>query len=705
MIALALLASSAARAVAWTEAGNATRRLAAKAECVDDDAFKASTAYLGYTCERLKKKPQPRRSELCSISTDEAGRTAAAACPKACGVCEYEAFMRGKLKIALPLPPPATRKHAREFRHAWTDLLTVRYPIARTIVAVDVAVQPELLDKRYDAIFVQSTDAAAAAAWKAKGISLVVPPTATVLPFAERASDVVVADASSPRFASLDDDRFRKWLVELTRVLADDGPLVLLHLGDRAKIVSKWLSSKQRNVDVCHEMDQTSSEGQPYDCGKDEKDRFACVALKAILRPVAGFRNVFERLRAPPELLGACCIHAKYAKKACPRRCTRFSASHPKLPTIADATRQALVLREAPVGRLRFWNVKRLVASYDRSWATSYERRHPTMWHQIYVGDHGFLPDKREWPLALEQLVSKGDVASILDAGAGACSLDAHFRKTGVRSKLRVASFGFYDCSMARVASERGSLVIDWSWVDPLPFCDTCTFDVVFQAEGIHHTTPKNFMTYRPELCRRDPNATSSGREMAKHWDFKSSAAPALSEKQLAYKARRRRDSRRPAAAPRRANTTGATSEDGRRRLLWKKRKVATPRPTSAPKLHLHSLNARERHAAMHVLNAPLQLTRQERQDRRVEGGLACAHTLWKLSFDNLGKHVACGGYLYVTDSIGRIFDSRRRGAPRCWPEFGARWAKAHGWTHVQKQEGADQCGTHYPFLFLKKEC
>ena len=42
MIALALLASSAARAVAWTEAGNATRRLAAKAECVDDDAFKAS---------------------------------------------------------------------------------------------------------------------------------------------------------------------------------------------------------------------------------------------------------------------------------------------------------------------------------------------------------------------------------------------------------------------------------------------------------------------------------------------------------------------------------------------------------------------------------------------------------------------------------------------------------------------------------------
>ena len=78
---------------------------------------------------------------------------------------------------------------------------------------------------------------------------------------------------------------------------------------------------------------------------------------------------------------------------------------------------------------------------------------------------------------ALEALVRSGKVKSILDAGAGTCSLDAHLRKHGLRSRVRLVAFGFYDCSMARVASERGSLIFDWSWLDRLLYCAVSALD------------------------------------------------------------------------------------------------------------------------------------------------------------------------------------------------------------------------------------
>ena len=79
----------------------------------------------------------------------------------------------------------------------------------------------------------------------------------------------------------------------------------------------------------------------------------------------------------------------------------------------------------------------------------------------------------------------------------------------------------------------------------------------------------------------------------------------------------------------------------------------------------------------------------------------ACALKLWQVAFDNLGRHVKCGGVLFITDLLGDVFTGD---GPRCWPEFGRRWMVENGFEHVRRQTG-DPCGNHYPFLFLRRKC
>jgi hypothetical protein len=79
----------------------------------------------------------------------------------------------------------------------------------------------------------------------------------------------------------------------------------------------------------------------------------------------------------------------------------------------------------------------------------------------------------------------------------------------------------------------------------------------------------------------------------------------------------------------------------------------------------------------------------------------ACALKLWRVAFDNLGRHVKCGGVLFITDLLGDVFTGS---GPRCWPEFGRRWMVENGFEHVRRQTG-DPCGNHYPFLFLRRKC
>ena len=65
--------------------------------------------------------------------------------------------------------------------------------------------------------------------------------TATrALPFAERAADIVVADLSAPRATGATVIELRKYLIELTRVLAEDGPLVLLK--SEGLNLERWIS-------------------------------------------------------------------------------------------------------------------------------------------------------------------------------------------------------------------------------------------------------------------------------------------------------------------------------------------------------------------------------------------------------------------------------------------------------------------------------
>ena len=66
-----------------------------------------------------------------------------------------------------------------------------------------------------------------------------------------------------------------------------------------------------------------------------------------------------------------------------------------------------------------------------------------------------------------------------------------------------------------------------------------------------------------------------------------------------------------------------------------------------------------------------------------------------------LGRHVKCGGVLFITDLLGDVFTGD---GPRCWPEFGRRWMVENGFEHVRRQTG-DPCGNHYPFLFLRRKC
>mmetsp|Transcript_9767 Transcript_9767/g.28777 ORF Transcript_9767/g.28777 Transcript_9767/m.28777 type:complete len:180 (-) Transcript_9767:26-565(-) len=179
---------------------------------------------------------------------------------------------------------------------------------------------------------------------------------------------------------------------------------------------------------------------------------------------------------------------------------------------------------------------------------------------------------------------------------------------------------------MARVASERGSLIFDWSWLDPLPFCQKCTFDVVFQAEGIHHTVPRKTADRLDEFC---PKA--------------------------------------------------------QRRLTVRNR------------FELKQQLAR-RHKNM--FNEHQKQTAAERK-AALQAPDACALKLWRVAFDNLGRHVKCGGVLFITDLLGDVFTGS---GPRCWPEFGRRWMVENGFEHVRRQTG-DPCGNHYPFLFLRRKC
>ena len=73
------------------------------ATCDDSQTFKSRLGDV--SCKVLRKTSEPRRSELCGSAINWQGKAAAAACPKACRVCQYHEFVNGSLSLAPPARP------------------------------------------------------------------------------------------------------------------------------------------------------------------------------------------------------------------------------------------------------------------------------------------------------------------------------------------------------------------------------------------------------------------------------------------------------------------------------------------------------------------------------------------------------------------------------------------------------------------------
>jgi len=94
---------------------------------------------------------------------------------------------------------------------------------------------------------------------------------------------------------------------------------------------------------------------------------------------------------------------------------------------------------------------------------------------------------------------------SLLDAGAGTCSVYGELLRANVEGKMAYAAFGGYNPDYLRYCGERGVISFDHDWTNELPFCKNCAFDLIVQLEGLHHTECKGSGTgCRPLLTTFD---------------------------------------------------------------------------------------------------------------------------------------------------------------------------------------------------------
>ena len=139
------------------------------------------------------------------------------------------------------------------------------------------------------------------------------------------------------------------------------------------------------------------------------------------------------------------------------------------------------------IQRLRLWSRSNVLKTQrDKiQWTDRYHENHPDA-YKAYIGPE---PEK-EWR-HLGQLWRSGKlkhVKRLLDAGSGTCTLEGGLRRMKLLSRLSVyLAFGVYDCSMLRVCAERGAVAFQHNWLNPLPICANCKFDLIFQSGGVHH--------------------------------------------------------------------------------------------------------------------------------------------------------------------------------------------------------------------------
>ena len=78
--------------------------------------------------------------------------------------------------------------------------------------------------------------------------------------------------------------------------------------------------------------------------------------------------------------------------------------------------------------------------------------------------------------------------------------------------------------------------------------------------------------------------------------------------------------------------------------------------------------------------------TRSRRPERKaaLQAPDAAARSLWQVAFDNLGRHVKCGGVLFITDLLGNASRARAAVLARVRPEVDG----GERLQHVRRQTG-----------------
>lgn len=220
-----------------------------------------------------------------------------------------------------------------------------------------------------------------------------------------------------------------------------------------------------------------------------------------------GFSNVFTRQASMASDLKACqeCGLPGLADWRSTSEFARIGGSGPHRPdadfnvshcqpfihhgfaALNAASRQATLRKESDLSLTRLnFPVENVLHSNPQkeSWADDFNRDLHKWFVENYVSSNVRKP---EWMTAWNAEIRQGRIRSVLDAGAGSCTLQALLLKQGLLNLLRpYVGFGAYDCSMLRICAERGLINFQFNWLDTLPFCSDCKFDLVFQAEGVH---------------------------------------------------------------------------------------------------------------------------------------------------------------------------------------------------------------------------
>lgn len=223
-------------------------------------------------------------------------------------------------------------------------------------------------------------------------------------------------------------------------------------------------------------------------------------APRALLLP--GPRsNVFFRLDGEAEgvpVCHGCAMGSSYTGECQPHVQGGYAS-------LNQTNRKTSILEDPPLhkARLHHWPVFNVLKT---------EIGPPTWCDNTSKRDHGWFqrnhasqdPNKIGFVKQFDNWIKSGKVKSLLDAGAGACTLEGHLRITGSLKRLKpYMAFGANDCSMLRICAERSAISFQWNWANPLPVCPTCKFDLVFQVEGVHHLKKEEWKPSWTQLMDR----------------------------------------------------------------------------------------------------------------------------------------------------------------------------------------------------------